>query len=242
MIPSTVWVTRRLWPGLAEFAMAFAGLVVGWVAVVALLTMIGQGPWNLAAASLITAVGAWFYAKIGPLWGRAARDEDDDQPVVAEVLRSTTPLVPTVLMVLLGIAAALLGSIGAALLVELVGIPVEEQATVLEITTSARANGPTVEAVVLASSALLLAPAAEELLFRRLLFVRVAARSGRPLAYTISALAFAVVHGNPAGFIVYLWLGLVFAAVLERTGRLSAAIAVHIGNNAYVLALLFWAP
>jgi membrane protease YdiL (CAAX protease family) len=79
----------------------------------------------------------------------------------------------------------------------------------------------------------------EEWLFRGLLFRRVSMRSGRALAYGISALAFAAIHDNPAGFVVYLWLGVVFAAVLERTGRLWAAVAVHMGNNAYVLAMLF---
>jgi membrane protease YdiL (CAAX protease family) len=43
-------------------------------------------------------------------------------------------------------------------------------------------------------------------------------------------------------FVIYVWLGLVFARAYARTGRLSAAVAVHLGNNAITLALLLLAP
>ncbi len=141
---------------------------------------------------------------------------------------------------LLGIVIALAGSIALGLLVELLQGQVKEQQTVLEITQAARAEGLTTEAVLLAVSALVMAPIAEEWLFRRTLFLRVRARSGRLIAYCLSAAGFAAIHNNPAGFVVYLWLGLVFAAVLERTGRFWAAVGVHMGNNGYVLAMLFW--
>ncbi len=220
--------------------MAFAGLLVGWLAIGSVSAVVGVGPWTLAAASLMTAAGALFYAKVGPLWAQATRDEPEAPPVVAQVLGSPISWPATLAWVVLGVVVALGGSIALGLLVEVLGVPVQEQATVLDITETARSGGVDPRAVVLAFSALLLAPIAEEWLFRRLLFVRIAARAGRPIAYALSALAFALIHGNPVGLIIYTWLGLVFAFVLERTGRLPAAIAVHMGNNAYVLAVLFW--
>jgi membrane protease YdiL (CAAX protease family) len=51
-----------------------------------------------------------------------------------------------------------------------------------------------------------------------------------------SALLFAAIHLNLQGFVVYAWLGLVFARVYVVTGRLGAAVAVHFGNNAITLA------
>jgi membrane protease YdiL (CAAX protease family) len=91
---------------------------------------------------------------------------------------------------------------------------------------------------MLAVSAVVLAPLAEESLFRGLLFRRILERVGPWPAYVVSALAFAAIHGNLAGLVIYVWLGLVFAETLRRTGRLWTAIVVHMGNNAFALSLL----
>ena len=85
------------------------------------------------------------------------------------------------------------------------------------------------------------APLAEELFFRQQLFGRIR-RGGGPLAaYLSSALIFAAFHNNLQGLVVYIWLGLVFASAYARTGRISAAIAVHFGNNAFTLVALLTA-
>ncbi|MGB1015975.1 MAG: lysostaphin resistance A-like protein, partial [Nannocystaceae bacterium] len=85
-----------------------------------------------------------------------------------------------------------------------------------------------------------LAPIAEEWLMRGLLFARI--RRANPVAaYAVTALAFAAIHGNPAGFVVYAWLAIVFAHAMARTGRLSAAIGVHALNNVITLSMLLGA-
>lgn len=90
--------------------------------------------------------------------------------------------------------------------------------------------------------AVLLAPAYEELLFRRVLFGRLWA-AGRPwLGVLLSSAAFALVHevpglgGNDAAAASLLWLiygamGAMFAWVYWRTGTLWAAIGAHAINN-----------
>ena len=95
----------------------------------------------------------------------------------------------------------------------------------------------------------ILAPAYEELLFRRVLFGRFL-RAGRPwLGLVLSSLAFALAHevpflshGNTLPAMLLLWvvyggLGAVFAWVYWRTGTLWAAVLAHALNNGIALAL-----
>ncbi|KRA17053.1 MULTISPECIES: CPBP family intramembrane glutamic endopeptidase [unclassified Lysobacter] len=97
--------------------------------------------------------------------------------------------------------------------------------------------------------AVLLAPAYEELLFRRVLFGRFWAAGLPGLGIVLSSLAFALLHelpglsGNGPGAISLLWLtyasiGAAFAWVYRRTGTLWAAIAAHAINNLLACALL----
>ena len=150
------------------------------------------------------------------------------------------PIGVALLVTLVGIAAALVGSYGLGVVMELLDFPVVEQPGILEITEAAKRGEATLEVVVLAGSAVVLAPLAEEWMFRGLLFRRLRQFAGRHYAFALSALAFAAIHTNLQGFVVYAWLGLVFALVLERTGRLWTAIAVHAGNNAFALSLLLF--
>ncbi|HEL7629114.1 TPA: CPBP family intramembrane metalloprotease [Stenotrophomonas maltophilia] len=100
--------------------------------------------------------------------------------------------------------------------------------------------------------AVVLAPAYEELLFRRVLFGRLW-QAGRPwLGMILSSLAFALIHeipgtsANGPAEIAQLWLvyggmGAAFCWLYRRTGTLWAAIAAHALNNAVALvALVFF--
>ncbi len=116
-------------------------------------------------------------------------------------------------------------------------------------------NLPVIEAAFVASPvfmwlfAVLLAPAYEELLFRRVLFGRLWA-AGRPcLGLVLSSAAFALMHeipgtgDNSAAATTLLWLtyafmGAAFALLYWRTRTLWAAIAAHALNNAIALSLL----
>lgn len=97
--------------------------------------------------------------------------------------------------------------------------------------------------------AVVLAPAYEELLFRRVLFGRFWAAGLPGLGIVLSSLAFALMHelpglsGNGLGAICLLWLtyasiGAAFAWVYRRTGTLWAAIGAHGINNLLACALL----
>ncbi|WP_251044459.1 MULTISPECIES: type II CAAX endopeptidase family protein [unclassified Lysobacter] len=98
--------------------------------------------------------------------------------------------------------------------------------------------------------AVLIAPAYEELLFRRVLFGRLWA-AGRPwLGMALSSAAFALVHEPPGlgassgwGMLllwsVYALMGALFAWIYRRTGSLWTAYLAHAGNNLIAcLALL----
>jgi hypothetical protein len=97
--------------------------------------------------------------------------------------------------------------------------------------------------------AIFLAPAYEELLFRRVLFGRLWS-AGRPiLGLVLSSLAFAALHevpgvgGNSLAATMWLWLiysamGAAYAALYWRTGTLWAPIAAHALNNGLALGAL----
>ncbi|WP_295939590.1 type II CAAX endopeptidase family protein [uncultured Xanthomonas sp.] len=99
--------------------------------------------------------------------------------------------------------------------------------------------------------AIVIAPAYEELLFRRVLFGRLW-DAGRPrLGMLLSGAAFALVHevpgttGNSLAATAQLWLvyggmGAAFAWLYKRTGTLWAPIAAHGLNNAIAVAGLYW--
>lgn len=101
--------------------------------------------------------------------------------------------------------------------------------------------------------AVLIAPAYEELMFRRVLFGRLWA-AGRPwLGLVLSSVAFALVHEPPglgAGrgwgvlvlWSVYALMGAVFAWVYRRTGSLWAAYLAHAGNNLIACLALMGGP
>ncbi len=101
----------------------------------------------------------------------------------------------------------------------------------------------------LAVFAVVLAPAYEELLFRRVLFGRLWQGGRMWLGMLLSSLAFALIHEIPGTSangpweIAQLWLvygsmGAAFAWLYQRTGTLWAPIVAHGLNNAIALAAL----
>lgn len=102
--------------------------------------------------------------------------------------------------------------------------------------------------VFLSLFAVVLAPAYEELLFRRVLFGRLWA-AGRPwLGAVLSSLAFALAHELPGAngneplatlllWAIYASMGMAFAWLYRRTGTLWAPIGAHMLNNALALSL-----
>jgi membrane protease YdiL (CAAX protease family) len=87
---------------------------------------------------------------------------------------------------------------------------------------------------------ILLAPIAEELLFRGVLYPGIRDVGFPRVALWGSSLLFAAVHLNAATFVPLLLLALVLTRLYERTGNLLACISAHSLFNALNFALLFW--
>lgn len=96
--------------------------------------------------------------------------------------------------------------------------------------------------------AVVLAPAYEELLFRRVLFGRLWAAGWPWLGAALSSLAFALAHELPGAngneplatlllWTIYAGMGMVFAWLYRRTGTLWAPIGAHMLNNALALSV-----
>src|ERR1019366_9330301 len=92
--------------------------------------------------------------------------------------------------------------------------------------------------VAMAVAAVLLAPLAEEVLFRGILYPALK-QAGHPrLALWGTALLFAAVHLNVATFVPLTVLALVLTALYEWTNNLVAPIAAHVLFNAFNVVLL----
>jgi len=144
-------------------------------------------------------------------------------------------------------AAALLIAARVAALLWLVSIGVNAVQTRLKgpdpqslVVTLGAHSGPTAYVIDLVTSAAI-APFAEEVLFRGLIFGGLAQRMPVAIAAAISALLFALAHGlNVVAPIFVLGLGL--AWVYYRTRSLWAAMLTHSIVNAVSLTLLFVLP
>lgn len=237
----------RLRAGLFEVGLALGGLLLGTI-VFMIFSALGLLPTEgalargvqMAAGPAITLIAALGYRAL------AKRIDAAESPLLGPPAR-TDALFPrpstgvAAGWVLLGIGAAIAGSFVLGLGLDALGAPVEEQDSIVELVEGFKSGGNVLPFVMLAVSAIALAPMAEEFLFRGLVFRRIASRGeALPEAYILSAAAFAAIHTNPAGFVIYGWLGLVFAETYRRTGRLWVAMLVHAGNNAFALSLLVW--
>ncbi len=103
--------------------------------------------------------------------------------------------------------------------------------------------------VLLGLFAVLIGPAYEELLFRRVLFGRLWQAGAPLLGIVLSSALFATAHelpgvgggsvlGSGVLWLVYAGMGAAFAWVYRRTGSLPAAIATHSLHNAIALWVL----
>lgn len=89
----------------------------------------------------------------------------------------------------------------------------------------------------------IVAPVAEEAVFRWLVYARLRDYLRMPAAIVISGLLFGVYHGNILQFIYASMLGCLFAYFMEMTGSLYASVLLHIGANVWSLVYTefgFW--
>lgn len=83
----------------------------------------------------------------------------------------------------------------------------------------------------------ILAPIAEELIFRWLIYLRLRDYFKVAAAAVISALIFGIYHGNAVQAIYASLLGAAFAYILEVSGNLWSSVLLHIGANIWSLTL-----
>ncbi|MDO4272640.1 MAG: CPBP family intramembrane metalloprotease [Eubacteriales bacterium] len=81
----------------------------------------------------------------------------------------------------------------------------------------------------------IIAPIAEEMLFRWLIYLRLRDHMRMAGAAVISGVIFGIYHGNMTQAIYASILGIVFAAVLEWSGSLWSCVFLHIGANTWSL-------
>jgi membrane protease YdiL (CAAX protease family) len=89
---------------------------------------------------------------------------------------------------------------------------------------------------------IVIAPVAEEILFRGVLYTAIKQRGHRQLALWTSALLFAVIHGYPVGFLSLIFLSMMFVFVYERTKNLFAPILLHSLFNTVNFVLIVVKP
>ena len=108
-----------------------------------------------------------------------------------------------------------------------------------QVTVSFIKNHPPAwQLVVMGFTAIVLAPVAEEALFRGVLYTALRQRGYRRLAVWGNAMLFALIHFNIAAIVPLIFLALVWTWLYERTGNLLAPIAAHMTFNAVNFALL----
>jgi membrane protease YdiL (CAAX protease family) len=138
------------------------------------------------------------------------------------------------LVALMFLPLAWLGTYGSAELMRLFFLEPEPQAAV----TTLQSSTEWWQYGTMAFLAVTVAPAAEEVLFRGLLYPLLKQRLGPFVAASLSSLAFALIHLNPMAFLSLLVLGGMLVWLYEQTGNLLAPTVAHAVFNLANLVLL----
>lgn len=83
----------------------------------------------------------------------------------------------------------------------------------------------------------ILAPAIEEIVFRKVIFGGLYTKFNFIISALISSVIFAVVHGEPQHILIYASMGFTFAFLYVKTKRLLVPIFAHVAMNSYVVAV-----
>ena len=87
----------------------------------------------------------------------------------------------------------------------------------------------------------IVAPAAEEMIFRWLIYLRLRDWMKLPVAAVISGLIFGIYHGNMVQGIYASILGTAFAWILEMSGNIYSSMLLHMGANIWSLVITEYA-
>lgn len=130
---------------------------------------------------------------------------------------------------LLAWLGATLASAAAVWLLERIGIEAEPQVAARAIAT--------LEPWLVVLAVVILAPIAEEVFFRGVVFNAWLREGGRRWAYVGSSALFALIHISAVALVPLFVLGLALAWIYQRTGNLLAPIAMHATVNGISVAL-----
>jgi membrane protease YdiL (CAAX protease family) len=83
------------------------------------------------------------------------------------------------------------------------------------------------------------APFAEELFFRGLLFASLRGRLGPRWTPVVSGVIFGALHGEPRAFVSLALLGIVLGVMYERTGSILPGVVLHATNNGLAFVFAF---
>lgn len=161
-------------------------------------------------------------------WGRAARRR-------AATLRLRSP--PRALRPWLAAAVPALLALSATLDIVyggLVRVPPQAYDPFAEL------SGTLLGRLAVAVAAVAIAPLVEELVFRGLLQRTLERRWGTGWGIGVAAALFALAHGIPSAFPLYLLLGVAFGFAVWVSGSIWAGVALHAANNALAYLSLAW--
>jgi membrane protease YdiL (CAAX protease family) len=136
-----------------------------------------------------------------------------------------------------GVGWGVLATIGASLVAGAVALVFESLGIRLPAQTAEQAIG-LVEPWLAVLAIVILAPIAEEIFFRGVVFNALLREGGRRWAYLGSAALFAVIHLEPISILPLFLLGLALAWVYERSRNLLAPMAMHATVNGIAVALV----
>lgn len=214
----TLWEAWRPWQ-LALYALLLLGANIFWQAVV----------YEMSGSVFLAVVVAGLLAIVLPCVGAAWWH--------GQSLVAAFDLRVGWVVLLGGVLAGLLAWLPASVLADLSARLRPPTADDLE---RLRASLPTTPGgmVVAYAAATLVAPAAEELVFRGLLYRTARDRWGAARAAVLTALFFGVAHWQPWSLFGLVGLGLLLCWLYERTGSLLAPMAAHAAHNAISLSLM----
>jgi membrane protease YdiL (CAAX protease family) len=138
--------------------------------------------------------------------------------------------------ILVVLPMVLLVQVASVSVLEKFGIPTENQAAV-KLLTDAKSLLST---VYLGVFAVVMAPVAEEFIFRGMLFPFVKRLGFPKLAWLGVSFLFALIHFNAPTFVPLFVFALALTWLYERTDNLLAPITAHVLFNAANLAVLLW--
>ena len=133
-----------------------------------------------------------------------------------------------------------LAALALVMVLQVLNIQPEPQDLVQLMTEAARNNPLAI--VGLATSAIILAPIVEEILFRGYVHRFLRAKTSVPLATIGSSALFALIHFSAHAFIPLFLLSILLSYVYERTGKILAPIVFHALYNAQTVGLILLQP